>query len=366
MAKIQVIGRQNSGCDYFRCVLPAIYLQKDIKWCENNTIEMLWIAQDEWQIDCDILIYNKLIFTPIQVLKDLQSKGMKIIVDVDDYWVLPPSHINSQWNSSGNDKLTLDHIRIADVVTCTSLRLQEEIRKHNKNTVVIPNAFPFGDGVFKRSETIHEGNLTRFIYAGGVSHLPDIELLRGKFKRIGSDNFIRNNAEFILAGYDKAKQKKYYTNKDQQEQNNNYEIIDARGPYDTMTSIFAQTRSHRVLSTLHVTEYLKHYDQADVALVPMVESSWNSMKSILKILEAATREIPVICSNVAPYSDLRPCEGIMFVESPDNWIEYIRKCIKEPEWTKEQGKNLANWIKAEYDLVTWNETRKELFKNLAK
>jgi len=364
MAKIQIIARQSNGCDYFRCVLPAIYLQKDTAWSLQNSIEMLWIAKDEEKIDCDILIYNKLIGTPISRLQALQRKGMKIIVDIDDMWVLPAGHAHAKdWNGSGNDKLTEEHIRIADLVTCTSMKLQEVIRPLNKNTVVIPNALPFGDGVYQSGIREPHDKLA-FIYAGGVSHLPDVELLRGKFQRIGTDKSITDKAEFILAGYEQVTQKVYKTKQDFDQQNNNYTTRSILGPYDHMVGIFKQTNSYKVIPTAHVTQYIKCYDQGDVVLAPLVNSSWNGYKSILKVLEAASRNLPVICSNVSPYSDLRPCEGIMFVEKPDDWIAYIRKCIKEPNFVQDMGYKLSDWIREEYSLITWNETRKQLYKSL--
>lgn len=361
--KIQGVVRASQGCDYHRVVLPLIYLNKDTEWCKDNTIEVLWVLQQEHLIDCDILIYNKFIATPVQALKEMQQQGMKIIVDVDDMWVLPTWHPNyRQWHESGSDRLTEEHIRIADLVTCTSIALQEEIRKINKNTAVIPNALPFGQGLYQPS--YEASDKMRFLYTGGVTHLQDVELLSGKFQKIGGDPFIKDKSEFILAGYEKAKKRVYKTQQDLNAGNNNYTIEEHRGPYDTMKGIFASTNSYRIIPTAPVTEYIKCYDHADVVLVPMVENSWNSYKSILKILEAASRKIPCIVSSVAPYAELRPCEGIMWVENQDQWIEYVRWCIRNPDKVKEMGEQLYNWVSEEHNLTLWNNTRKELFKSL--
>lgn len=370
LMKIQIVTRPSNGCDYFRCVLPAIYLQKDVEWSAKNSIELLWIAQGEMKIDCNILIYNKLIGTSIDRLKHLQKQGMKIVVDVDDMWDLPKGHAHyEQWNGSGNHTLTIEHMKIADLVTCTSMRLQEAIRPYNKNTVVIPNALPFGEGIYQPT-TREPYDKLRFLYAGGVSHLPDVELLRFPFKKVGStlyvkgDSFIRNNAEFIIAGYDQISQKVYRSKEDHDKLNDNYTIQTIPGPYDDMVSIFKQTGKHKVVPTTHVTQYIKCYDQADVALAPLRDTSWNSYKSTLKVLEAASRNIPIICSNVPPYSDLRPCEGIMFIEREGDWLDYFRYCIKNPEFVKDMGYKLSDWIREEYSLQLWNQTRKQLYDNL--
>jgi hypothetical protein len=367
MAKIQCVVRDKAGCDYYRVILPAIGLQKDTEWSSKNTIEILWIGQDEWQINCDILIYNKLIGTPIQTLKEYQAKGMKLVVDVDDYWVLPDWHPEKSWNAMGNDKLTLEHIKIADIVVCSSMRIQDKIREYNKNTVVIPNAIPYGEGQYSDTNKIQSDKI-RFIYAGGISHLQDVKLLEGKFRRIGSDN-IRYTTEYILAGYEKAKgtMKVYSTKEDMEAGNDNYTLqtTDVRGPYDDMKAIFSQTNSYRILETLPVHKYLSHYDHADVSLVPIVANEWNSMKSNLKILEAATRKIPVICSAAAPYTD-DILNNIMWVVNGDDWLTHIRWCAKNPQGVKDMGEKLYEEVVQKYHLKVWNETRKQVLESLIK
>lgn len=363
--KIQCIVRHGAGCDYHRIVLPFMYIEKDAEWCKNHTVEMLWIATEEHFIHCDVLIYNKLIGTPIDILKELQSKGMKIVVDVDDYWVLPPTHANYEWNKSGNDKLTIEHIKMADLVICTSTILQDKIRELNKNTVVIPNALPFGEDIFTRvMERHNDKNKLNFFYAGGVSHLPDVKLLQPTFKNIRRDKYITSNARFILAGYNNATQKRYHTKKDMEMKNNNFKLVKVDGPYDEMKKVFEYTGSYTVLPTAPIPDYLNYYDQADIGLIPLENTSWNSMKSTLKLLECATRDIPAIVSSVSPYSDLRPCEGIMWVEKPENWLQYITKCIKEPAFVKDSGLKMSEWIREEYNLNKWNDVRKQVLNSL--
>lgn len=373
MAKVQIIARNSNGCDYYRGVLPVIYLQKDVEWSKTNSVEMLWISSDEYKINCDILIYNKLIATPISKLKQLQSQGMKIVMDIDDYWLLPIGHAHYQgWMTKSvpgqqytNAELTEQHIRNADIVTCTSLRLQEIIRPLNKNTVVIPNALPFGDGMYQ-SVIREPHDKMVFLYAGGVSHLPDVQLLSGKFQRIGSDPIIKTQAEFVIAGYEPVQQKMYNNKEDYQKQNNNFVMKTVSGPYDHMVNIFKSTGSYKVIPTLPITKYLNCYNQADISLVPLVCNSWNSYKSVLKLIEAGCKKIPAICSAVAPYTDVVEFEqeGVMLVRTQDDWIKYIKYCIKNPNFVQDQGQRLYDWTSDQFNLSKWNNVRKQLFTSL--
>lgn len=362
MAKIQFITRNNSGCDYFRCTLPFIYLDKDTEWSKDNSVEMLWIGQEEWKIDCDILVYNKLIATPVETLKEFQANGMKLVVDIDDYWRLPDDHANFEWNKAGLDKLTIEHMKMADLVICTSIRLQDKIREFNKNTIVIPNALPFGSGVYQPLPK--EKNKTTFLYAGGVAHSPDVQLLKGAFSMVKTNTYIKDNSKFILAGYEKAKQKKYRTKEDMEQQTGNFIIKDVHGPYDDMKAIFARTGNFRVIPTASVTEYINCYDLAHVGLIPLRGTEWGSYKSELKLLECAAKGIPAICSSVHPYSDLRPIEGVMWVETSDDWYRYIKKCVKEKDWVKEQGIQMTTAIQELFHLDKWNKVRAQVLNSL--
>ena len=361
--KVQFVVQPKSGLSYHRLINPMDFMQ----WEQGDSGQMLWVIEDEHLItgDADILYFNKLIGMDKNQLLALKKKGMKIVVDVDDSWDLPISHaFYNTWKQRGNREKVIANIELADLVTCATMRLQEKIRPLNKNTVVVPNAFPFGHDVYIPNPQPREK--MSFIYAAGASHLADVELLKGKFKRIASDPFIKDNAEFILAGYEPTIVSKYKTKADYEARNGNTVNVKVQNVWDKMKTIFSETNSYKVLPSTNLDEYINYYDLADVALVPLCENDWNSYKSELKIVEAAVKGIPVICSNVNPYKSLRPCEGVMWVEHPDDWLKYFRHCIKNPNYVKEQGQKLQDWMKEEYDLLKWNETRKQLFKSLIK
>jgi len=357
--KLQFIVQAQSGIAYHRIINPMEFMQ----WDAEDSAEMLWIQEEEHKIDGDILLYSKFIATQPDQLKAFKKKGIKIVVDVDDSWDLPVNHyFYNTWKERDNAQKVIDNITLADVVTCTTMRLQDKIRQYNKNTVVIPNAFPFGHDVYKPMPVEHEK--MGFIYVAGSSHVHDVEMLRGKFKRIGSDPYIKNNAEFILAGY-KATHIPRYLTKEQQLKNEPV-IVKIPDAWERMSSVFSQTGSHKILPSTDLDNYISYYDQADVAIIPLAETDWNSYKSELKIIEAACKGIPVICSKVLPYSTLYGKDGIMWVETPDDWIKHIKYCIKNPNFVKEMGEKMSTWAREEYDLIKWNQTRKELFKSLMK
>lgn len=360
MPKLQIIVTPLSGISYHRFVNPISYLDMGPDW----TIELLWFGEDEHRIDCDILWYSKYLMTEPKWLKRLQDKGTRIIVDIDDSWDLPVSHPRyKEWTDAGRDKATIENIKIADVVTCSTMKVQDMVRQYNKNTVVIPNAFPYGHDNYQPIAGDTREKMT-FIYSGGSTHYSDVRLLEGKFKRIGSDPFLYNNSEYLLAGYE-PQQKRFYQNLDDMKaKNNNFVTQQVHGEWDKMTSIFKYSNSYRILPSINLDDYLSYYDMADVSLIPLQQHSWNSYKSVLKVLEAAVKKIPVICSKVEPYyPELRDYPGILWVEGT-NWLDPIKFCIKNKEEAQAMGEELAAKVWKEYDLIIWNNVRKQLLERL--
>lgn len=358
--KIQVIVQQKAGISYHRFINPLSYM----KWPAGTTAEIIWVGDDEKNINCDILMYNKYCATSVNALKDMKKAGMKTVVDMDDLWILPKNHPNyDAWERNRHSERIVEHLKIADLVICTSMLLQDKVREINKNTVVIPNAFPYGQEMYKPQPVPH--SKMTFMYMGGSTHYPDVKLLEGKFRRIGSIPHIKNNAEFVLAGYEKAQAKRFLTQMDKDADNEHFQMIDIRGDYDKMATVFSHTGSHRVLPSVNLDEYINYYDQADVALVPLVSSEWNSMKSTLKIAEAGCKALPVICSRVQPYwPELQDAPGILWVDDKKNWLDHIRWCVDNPVQVIDMGRQLAEYCDKHYNLITWNQVRKQVIESL--
>lgn len=359
--KINYYVRPETGVSFHRFVQPMDYMLHE----EGDTATLKWHGSDENEagLECDILTYSLYLETDAILLKNLQDKGTKIVLDIDDDWDVPVSHPRYQFLTERRfQQRILDNIRMADVVTCPTIRLQEKIRQYNKNTVVIPNALPYGYEHYHDRDRV-ASDRARFIYVGGSSHYEDIKMLEGKFKRIASDPSIKDHSNFIMCGYRPHYMKRYLTNYDQEQQNENYKVIKVPGVWDKIASVFAQTKCELMLPNLPPQDYITHYNHGDVSLIPLKESVWNSYKSPLKLAEAATRNIPVICSRTAPYSDV-DAPGVMWVDNPNDWLKHIKKCIKDKEYVKDMGLQLGEYCREHYDLVKWAEVRRQLYKSL--
>lgn len=149
--KIAVVVREGISCDYHRLINPLAYMNIGVTSVT----------------DADTIIFNRKMNYSIL---DLKAQGKKVIMDIDDYWHLYPSHyLYNSWDAG----VYVNNLKEADIVTCTNEFLADRIREYNKNVVIIPNALPFDKGQFVDNRETIEGV---FGYVGGASHSCDIKL----------------------------------------------------------------------------------------------------------------------------------------------------------------------------------------------
>lgn len=335
--RIIAVGYRNSAVAYHRQFLPLSFMEKDFAFFTD-------ILNDEVLKDgYDILLINRYIqdVSLDQIMEYKKKYGFKVVVDIDDYWNLDPWHILYR-NYPSKD--IVEHIRFADLVTCTNDDLRNEIIDFNEKVYVIPNALPFGNDQFTNVLTPSENGRVRFVYTGSVTHERDVMQLKNPMKRIASDKHVSDKSHFCLCGYDP--ENKYI-----------------QPVWHKMINDFLcgfKVNGH-IRSAMPVDQYMNFYNEADVSIVPLVHSKFNSMKSNLKVLEAACKKIPVIASCVKPYSE---CLYIHPIHSQGDWYKAIKKMATDPIYRKELGEANHEWCIEHFSLEKINETRHQLYKSL--
>jgi glycosyltransferase involved in cell wall biosynthesis len=331
--RIITVGQRNSGVSFHRLFNPVIYLPKQYAMMTDV------LTEEELEKGYDILFINRYIaaMEVDEVVRLREKYGFKLVVDVDDYWNLDAWHI--LYGKYPTQKV-IDHIKVADLVTCSNNDLAVHIDKLNQNWVVIPNALPYGEDQFTDVKT--ESDKVRFVYAGSVTHEKDIAILKNPMKRVAGDSMVKNNANFILCGYSEDKQ-----------------VSETWGRMINDYMCGFKVDGY-IRGALPVDQYMNFYNEADACLVPLVDSKFNSMKSNLKVLEAATKNAPVICSNVKPYSE---CKHIIRVNNQADWFINIKKVVKDATYRQEMGIANGEWCRENFNLVKVNKLRKQVFES---
>lgn len=335
--RIIAVGSRQSGVSYHRLFIPTIYLPKEYAMLTDT------ITEEELDKGYDIVFINRYIMGhEANSIDNLRKKyGFKLIVDIDDYWHLDVWHM---LYANYPVQRIIEHIQIADAVTCTNELLYNHIKEINENVYILPNALPYDEDQFTTDKT--ESDKIRFIWAGSSTHEKDISILKRPMQRIANDPFITSKANFVMCGY---------------EPDSPHKVPIWHRMIDNFLAGF-KLPGH-IREGLPVDLYMNFYKEADVSIVPLVDSKFNNMKSNLKVLEAAVKYIPVICSNVQPYSE---CPHVIKVSRQSDWFESVKKLCKDAIYRKEMGLANGEYCRKHYNIQYVNQLRKDIFQSLIK
>lgn len=318
-----------SAPKYHRLLMPC-FLMPGIELVSTHEIT------DELCEGVDILYFNRMI--PNQSINNVlalkQKHGFKIIADFDDHWELGPDHhLYDMYQLTQASDFMREWIKEADAVTVTHERLMNEVHPINPNVYVLPNAIPkYGQFMCAKQTS----DVTRLFWAGGVTHVKDIELLRGSVKR-----FADMPVQMVMGGYS-----------------------DKNPAYKRMASAYTNGGliNHELLEPLPVADYYFMYSKCDVALIPLTDTRFNSHKSNLKILEAANIGANVIVSNVHPYKDI---PYVNYVDSAGDWRKWVNWILRNPDAAKDQAAKLQQYCDERFNFARINKTRYEILCTVA-
>lgn len=274
----------------------------------------------------DIVFYNRIIGEDIHAYA--KQQGKKIVVDVDDWWELDRHHISYEYFKEHNfTGLQIQHIEQADLVITTHERLLAKIKPYNERCIVCPNAIP-NHKYFDTERT--EAPLPRIFWQGSITHEADLMLLKNPFKRL-------TGCATVIAGYTE------------------HEV------WGKMVNAFTNglTLPGAVLPGLPPHEYYRNYGAADICVAPLLKTEFNSMKSNLKVLEAANVACPVVCSKVDPYLDM----PVLYAEKQTDWYKHLNMLIHDKDARVELGDRLRKYCGENYNYAKINKLRYEALKN---
>ena len=331
----------------------------------------------------------------IRFIPILKSLGIKTICDIDDYWLPTKEHPLHQLivQNKINEKI-VDNLKLADYVTTTTEIFADEIRKINKNVVVLPNAIDPNEPQFK--EVTPESDRLRVGWLGGSSHLHDLMLLDGMVAKLSEH---KDKLQYVLCGFDtRGTMTEINPQTGEQKQRpikphetvwyeyekiftDNYKIVTPE--YKKYLEKFAQSsfegeelENYLRVWTKPVTSYAKNYAKFDISLAPIKHHIFNQVKSQLKVIEAGFYKKALIASNYGPYTiDLKHClkngefvDGnsllVDDVRNHSDWAKYIKKCVQNPNMVKDMGERLYEHVSQRYDLAIVTKTRSEFYKSI--
>ena len=400
--KVLVIVPNRTGVGFFRSIKPHTYIDEFFSNdFEINMIEQFDFTNPNFGKDQDIIHFHTNVGGDYsnwqRKIKELQSYGVKLVMDLDDYWNLPTHFPHYQMYKRDVAEKIKQTIKIVDYVTTTTPLFAKEISKLNKNVIVIPNAVDSRERQFQpikvKSDRLRVGLIL------GSSHEKDFEMLRGMVNILKPE---LDKLQFVLCGFDlrgsmafidpktgEKKTRDIYPHesvwsKYEQILTDNYSIVSEEYKkfllsYKQIEYPNIENQSYRRCWTKDVSEYATHYNNIDVLLSPLVDCDFNNKKSELKLIEAGFHNKAVIASNTGPYKigtksyvekgGIINTDGNVILVDPNKdareWAKMVKKLLNDNEMKENLSNNLSTHIKTNYELSVVSKIRSEFYKKIA-
>ena len=401
--KVLVVPSDRTGVSYYRSTKPHIHLEK--MFPDDFHVDIDYEPQlnnPEWLKQYDIVHYHRTLGAYEEMgrlLDHLDSLGIVSIMDIDDYW--SPDQKHPAYHIIKNNKLDekiKNNVIIARNITTTTPIFKNLIKKLNKNVQVLPNAIDPTEKQFQLKPV--ESDKIRIGWLGGSSHLYDLKLLEGMVSKLKSDGLL-DKIQFVVCGFD-IRGKVTQINRETGEQTqrdilphetvwSQYEKI-FTNDYSTISPAYkehlhkyieeefvgVENEPYRRVWTKPITEYATNYNLFDISLAPLVEHTFNEVKSQLKVIESGFYKKPIIAQNFGPYQidlenayirggEIDTTKNGFLVDSHRNhkqWYQYLKKLIQNPELIQIFGENLYKTVSERYSMDIVTSNRAEYYKTL--
>jgi hypothetical protein len=395
--KVLAIYSDLSGVGHYRTIWPLKNLEKlygdEFRVEINGSNEVNWTDLNYIK-EFQIIHYHRTMCNyeaMPELMKRLRGLGIKLIMDIDDYWSVSPTH--PAYPMVKKDKLNekiLSNIKTADWVTTTTPIFADEMKKHNKNIFVLPNTIDPTMKQFKPKKIEREKVAVGWL--GGSSHQADLEILHSMFQRLRVDP-IMNKTQIVLCGWDKRgthtdmhpqtgekttrdilptetswynfekiftddwriiKDKQYY----------NYLMkFDQENPYPNEENL-----EYRRVWTKLLKKYATNYNLFDISLAPLAPNVFNYVKSQLKVIESGFHHKMLIAQDYGPYTlDLIHGKNGMLIQKRKNhkdWFKFVKRGIESKDMREDLGESLYETVKDKYHINTDSKNRREFYLSL--
>lgn len=268
-----------------------------------------------------------------QVIELAHAKRIPIIYDMDDLlFELPEDHPDRAIHYYTEALFPmLQALLEADLLTVSTLPLQEYLQPFNRNIAILPNFLDDSSWQLRApiSRTTQDKPLI-IGYMGSTSHTPDLNYVAPVLRKV-----IDHSAENI--------QLKFWGIQPPQEI--------AGSPGVSWVPI-----ENHVYDYAEFAQYFLGRE-VDIFICPLVENLFNSCKSAVKFLEYSALGVPGVYSRIAPYQRVihQGVNGFL-ASSLEEWEECLVKLIENPSLRHSIATNAQKTIRDEW-LLSNNATR---------
>jgi len=365
-----VTHQQNTGLNYHRQLIPHSHLDREYpnEYRCDITYNITTFSEQELS-SYSIVTFLRIVDykgNTVEIINRCKRAGCKVIIDIDDYWILHKDHeLKDEYIKHNYAAQALDGLRNADYVTTTTEIFATKIREINKNVVVLPNSIDTTEPQFEQVD--YYSDRMRFGWVGGLYHIQDVRLMyEGICELWKTDN---TKFQLCLGGYSDNYQyhflEKIFTDNYKNLNDNKYLKYLKLNKQEGNEA--GDTQPYKRLWGSDVWNYAKLYNEIDIALIPLNVNGFNQYKSQLKIIEAGWFKKSVIVSNVPPYSiDCTKNNSMLINPSKRNegWGVAMKSLVLNPNKANDQKEKLHELVKEKYIMDVVNKDRHEFYQSI--
>ena len=418
--KCLIIPSDRSGVSKFRSIDPHLKLQE--LYPKDFFIEIVTAGTDgvDWEDTTYLKQFNIVHFhrainqvvdntlQPVygdnakRIFNKIKSLGITLVMDIDDYWMPtidhPAYHI---LKSSKIDEFIKYNLTLSDYVITTTEIFANEVRKFNKNVIVLPNAIDPSEPQFQNKPIKNDKKL-RVGWLGGSSHLNDLELIKGSL-----NSWVHSpegkESQLVVCGFDlrgtitetnqqtgeqktrKISPKESVWCRYEEMFTDNYRSLSPE--YKRHLLMYSQDEDnayndlnepYRRVWTKPITTYASNYNNFDVSLAPLKEHIFNKAKSQLKVIEAGFHKKALIAQNYGPYTidlinvleyggKINENGNAILIDSKKNhkdWYQALKFLYKNPEMVDIMSNNLFKLVNEKYHIDVVTKQRSEFYSSI--
>ena len=402
-----VCPREYSGSDFYRTLIPHLHLNfnhpDDFEVVQIPTMDAEHIQTPEGNVPLfeylngfHIAVFSRQLShygNSKKIADGLRAMGTRIVLDIDDYWHVPSTHVlYEDYRAMNLPAHLIADMRLADHITTTTSILADEIRKVNTNVSVLPTAYDPDRQYMQPGHTTY--SRTRIGWMGGICHRDDIDLLSAGIQKLHSDKSLEGRYQLILGGFN-LQQSRWEPGKPDSDGRVMYEPVVLpfwQQEYVHFERVFTndyKAVGEQYMKHLHrgntlgwddeenepyrriygrpAGEYMQGYADFDIALAPLKANKFSRCKSQLKLIEAGFFKLPLICSATEPYTiDGKHGHNCLMVQESKghkDWYRCMKMLLKDESLRRELGENLHKDVQ-KYHIREQIGARIDLYKHL--
>lgn len=225
-------------------------------------------------------------------------------------------------------------LKNADLVTVTTKKLAQYVKKYNENVAVLPNAINF-DNWWKLD--LKPNKQLRIGWAGGSSHYEDFYSIKEPLNKLMREYQFK----FVFIGHGFPG------------------IIDEDNKHLVESFPWVPFKGHSFRSMCMAL---------DAAIIPLSDMKFNHYKSSIKWYEMSAMGVPSVVSNILPYSeDIENGKTAVAYNTAKEFYNGLKMLLVNPQARKNIALEANKWVKANRDAKKlaskWVEAYNETVKN---